>query len=565
MAQLTSIRGLVLERPQMSARFTKDRVRPIHAPRRRRAAVLLAVAAPALCALALSPPANAQVTAGAPVFAFANATGNEPPRQEVALPTVHSQGFSSPVTIVRRDEVGMFEVHIPGVATEQPFSDPDQEGVVHVKATGALGGSCHTFPEPHDDRRGGLLVVVDCFDNFGLTRVNRPFSVSYTRGGSDAGSLVSTQAIRLKVPGSQDFFASSGELTIDGALQDFRDPDTRVGMRRKGVGAYQFETVALSGAGPSSVQVSPMLEAFPKAGQLGAVCGVLKIATVDSGTTPVQKLTRTDVQCRGPAGFGPVDVPVAFSFAKGINPLGSSRLTTAYVNVPKTTAPSTALPAGRFVNRALGSPAGGVTLLRTSPGRYEVLLEGQQVHLPGEALAATARGSTADCQITRSIQDASAKAQRIGVACSSAPALQPVDTAFDLQYTTMRLAIGRLRLTPTTLHARAGRTTHLKLGWTHPKAWKQLRTLSLRVTRGADTVGKITIKPGSGRLRGHGAVKLLARDSRVSHRGKTVSARLAIRLARTLAGENLSVDVTATDRHGRRQLEPHAGRIHVTN
>ena len=56
------------------------------------------------------------------MFVFANATGNEPPRQEVALPSVHSQGFTSPVTIERRDSPGMFEVHIPGVATPQPLS-----------------------------------------------------------------------------------------------------------------------------------------------------------------------------------------------------------------------------------------------------------------------------------------------------------------------------------------------------------------------------------------------------------------------------------------------------------
>jgi hypothetical protein len=76
-------------------------------------------------------------------------------------------------------------------------------------------------------------------------------------------------------------------------------------------------------------------------------------------------------------------------------------------------------------------------------------------------------------------------------------------------------------------------------------------------------MGTVTIKPGSGRVQGDGAVKLMAADSRLTHRGKTVTAELAMRLPQSLAGQNLSIEVVATDRDGHRQSEPLAGHIRL--
>jgi hypothetical protein len=122
--------------------------------------------------------------------------------------------------------------------------------------------------------------------------------------------------------------------------------------------------------------------------------------------------------------------------------------------------------------------------------------------------------------------------------------------------------IGNLKLALRTLRARAGTTAHLNLSWTHPKAWRELRKVELQLYDGADKqVGNVTARPRS--LIARGALKLMAGDSRVSHHGKTVTARLALRLPRSLAGQNLRLAVQATDRHGRRQLEPDAGVIHV--
>lgn len=123
--------------------------------------------------------------------------------------------------------------------------------------------------------------------------------------------------------------------------------------------------------------------------------------------------------------------------------------------------------------------------------------------------------------------------------------------------------VGRLTLAPAVVDTRAGTPAHMKLSWTHPKAWKQLRTITLRLGDGADTVGRVTITPGSGRLRGHGAVKLIARGSRLSHRGRTVTADLALRLPHSLAGKSLRLDVEATDHDGNRQVERLAGHIRL--
>jgi hypothetical protein len=123
-------------------------------------------------------------------------------------------------------------------------------------------------------------------------------------------------------------------------------------------------------------------------------------------------------------------------------------------------------------------------------------------------------------------------------------------------------AIGKLQLTPTALKTHAGDATHVKLGWTHPKAWKQLRTLELRVSAGGKQVGAVRIDPARGRVGDRGAVAAM-RPSTVRHHGKTVTASLWLRVSPKLAGRALRLAVQATDANGRRQLEPLAGSLTV--
>ena len=51
---------------------------------------------------------------------------------------------------------------------------------------------------------------------------------------------------------------------------------------------------------------------------------------------------------------------------------------------------------------------------------------------------------------------------------------------------------------------------------------------------------------------------------KLAHHGKTVTAELAVRVPRSLAGESVRVEVEATDRNGRRQAEVLAGQIRLT-
>jgi hypothetical protein len=125
--------------------------------------------------------------------------------------------------------------------------------------------------------------------------------------------------------------------------------------------------------------------------------------------------------------------------------------------------------------------------------------------------------------------------------------------------------VGRLKLTPSATTARTGKPVHVKLAWTHPTAWKRLRSLELRAADTGKNVGTITVDPTRGRVSGGGDLQLMGKASTVRHHGKTVTADLALRASRQLAGRTVHFAVYATDANGRRQLEPLAGGLtHTT-
>jgi RTX calcium-binding nonapeptide repeat (4 copies) len=126
-----------------------------------------------------------------------------------------------------------------------------------------------------------------------------------------------------------------------------------------------------------------------------------------------------------------------------------------------------------------------------------------------------------------------------------------------------RVQVGVLRLTPKAVAAKAGQALQLRLSWRHPVAWRKLRKLELRLTDDGRTVGTVTIRPRAGHIAADGAVKL-ARRGRLAREGKAVSAQLALRLDRSLAGQRLRADVEATDAGGARQIERNAGSIRIT-
>ena len=126
-----------------------------------------------------------------------------------------------------------------------------------------------------------------------------------------------------------------------------------------------------------------------------------------------------------------------------------------------------------------------------------------------------------------------------------------------------RTAVGTLRLAPTRVQAEAGETAQLRLSWRHPQGWRKLRAIDLRLTRGDVPAGEITIHPRRGRISDRGAVKVLDKATRLTRKGKTVTAQLALRLDKSVAGRTLRAEVEATDTRGARQLERNAATVRV--
>jgi hypothetical protein len=124
--------------------------------------------------------------------------------------------------------------------------------------------------------------------------------------------------------------------------------------------------------------------------------------------------------------------------------------------------------------------------------------------------------------------------------------------------------VGALRLAPKALHAKAGQVARLRLSWRHPRSWRKLRRIELRLYRGDAQVGAVAIRPRGQRITADGAVALVGKPSHLTRKGKTVSARLALRLDRSLAGRRLRLEVEAIDTSGARQLERQAGSIRVS-
>lgn len=111
--------------------------------------------------------------------------------------------------------------------------------------------------------------------------------------------------------------------------------------------------------------------------------------------------------------------------------------------------------------------------------------------------------------------------------------------------------IGRVGLTEAVRPLPDG-TASATLSWEHPVAWRRLRAIDVRVHDGERDAGRLTIRPGDGRVRERGL--RLVPGSRMARSGRRVTARLELRLPAVRAGA-LTADIVATDTAGRRQAE----------
>jgi RTX calcium-binding nonapeptide repeat (4 copies) len=126
-------------------------------------------------------------------------------------------------------------------------------------------------------------------------------------------------------------------------------------------------------------------------------------------------------------------------------------------------------------------------------------------------------------------------------------------------------SVGILKLAPAAISAEPGEVTKVKLSWTHPKSWKQLRSVTLRLREGKEVVGQVAIRPAAGKVEDKGAVRVVHKQSKLARQGGKVRAVLALQLADKLADSTLDADVVATDVKGKRQVSRAAGSIQVSD
>jgi hypothetical protein len=122
-------------------------------------------------------------------------------------------------------------------------------------------------------------------------------------------------------------------------------------------------------------------------------------------------------------------------------------------------------------------------------------------------------------------------------------------------------SVGRVKLAAKRVDARAGQRTQLGVSWTHPKSWRALKMINLKVYDGAEPLGNVYVRMRDRRVTGHGALALVS--SSLTRHGKTASAKLVVRLPRSLAGKTLRLEVEAADRQDRLQVVSDAGELRV--
>ena len=109
--------------------------------------------------------------------------------------------------------------------------------------------------------------------------------------------------------------------------------------------------------------------------------------------------------------------------------------------------------------------------------------------------------------------------------------------------------------------ALAAKGAKLRVSWTHPVSWKQLRHVTVRIKDGRKVAGKVVIKPRAEKVAASGQVEIAR--SKLTHKGGKVTARLKLRYDAALAGKRLKADVIAADIHGTKQVERNAATLKV--
>jgi hypothetical protein len=391
-------------------------------PRRR---ILLAGAAAAALAASLTGAATAGAAVAGPVVTatYVNVQGNEAPTgQSITLPPgkAFASNFEQPQ--LRHFGPGSYGIQVNKLGN--PSEGGEASGLVHARVVGATG-TCMSDDLANLNGPNGdtvLFIGVECFDDQGHP-ADRPFTASYTRGGTQSGKLVTARL-------DPDTQFPTGVVTP-------RFQESSVGgtvtVTETGPAAYKFNLPALTGSQPGTLAVSPMGGLHGEASR--ATCSITGTSMVSGGT-----IKQVKVSCRQPAdGAGsagePADTGVAVTYAKGINLLGlRPGLSTAYLSMPKTTAPLTMLTHDQAVNQIFGQTDGTTVVRRTRIGTYQVNLQHQEGGGPPDTAIVTGVGANAACHPHAAVTIPGNDERTMLVTCRTI-AGQPVDSAFNLQYT----------------------------------------------------------------------------------------------------------------------------------
>ena len=98
------------------------------------------------------------------------------------------------------------------------------------------------------------------------------------------------------------------------------------------------------------------------------------------------------------------------------------------------------------------------------------------------------------------------------------------DTVSTVEFKTF---VGKLGGSAKTITGAAGDTLSMPLAWTHPKAWKQIRSIEAIAFDGAKQVGSVKLTP-AGAVSATGKLSIAKDATTIGHHGKTVTAKLGL-------------------------------------
>jgi YVTN family beta-propeller protein len=125
--------------------------------------------------------------------------------------------------------------------------------------------------------------------------------------------------------------------------------------------------------------------------------------------------------------------------------------------------------------------------------------------------------------------------------------------------------VGTFEMAPKRAVARPGKRVALTVTWQHPRTWRELRSVELRLSGRRGEVGRVVFDQETGRLRARGITLDRGRSSVKGSgpAGRLVTLRVVLRPGRRLAGQTLGVQLGASDDDGATQPFRPAGRLRL--